>query len=543
MRVLAVVLAGAMVLAPAGAVAGPASGPAVPSLVWRACAPDLPGFECATAQVPLDYDRPRGAQITLALTRLPATDKARRIGSLFLNPGGPGGSGVDFVQIEGKRLYTAEVRARFDLVGFDPRGIARSTPVQCFDTTDEALAALPPFAFPFTRAEERAWIASNRTYAAACARRAGPIIDHMSTANVARDLDLLRRAVGDRKMTFAGYSYGSYIGSTYANMFPDRVRAVIVDGVIDPVSFATGRGDQARTLPVDARLVSEQGAYATLLEFLRLCDRGGDNCAFSAGDPKRRYDRLAKRLQAQALTLPDGAGGTITFGYHDLVASTLGALFDPFIWPVFADLLQQIDTLAQPAAAAEALRALRARLGQPGRRAYEQVQEGFAGVTCADTDNPDHVSAWARAARRADQKYPYFGRIWNWGSSICAFWPGRDGDRYTGPFNRRTANTVLVIGNRFDPATRYQDAVSTARMLPRSSLITVEGWGHTSLFLSSCVDGHVSRYLLTGQAPGRRVVCGVDAIPFAGTTSRDLAGDELSDRGLHLVPPVLRLGR
>jgi pimeloyl-ACP methyl ester carboxylesterase len=487
----------------------------VPSLVWGACAPGQPGFECATATVPLDYDRPRGAQITLALTRLPATDKARRIGSLFLNPGGPGASGVDFVHQVGKNLYSAEVRARFDLVGFDPRGIARSAPAQCFDTTDEALAALPPFPFPFTRAQERAWITSNRTYAAACARRAGPIIDHMSTANVARDMDLLRRAVGDRKMTFAGYSYGSYIGATYANMFPDRVRAIIIDGVVDPVSFATGRGGEAKRVPVDARLASEQGAYETLLGFLRLCDRGGANCAFSAGDPKLRYDRLARRLQAEPVSLPDGQGGTIPFGYTDLVAATLRALYDPTSWPDLAGLLQEVDTLAEPAKAAAALRALQARLDRPVRQPYEQIQDGFAGVTCADTDNPDHVSAWAHAARRADRKYPYFGRIWNWSSSICAFWAGKDTDRYTGPFNRRTANTILVIGNRADPATRYQDAVSTARMLPRSSLITVEGWGHTSLSLSSCVDAHVNRYLLTGQPPYGHTTCGVDTIPFA----------------------------
>ena len=148
----------------------------------------------------------------------------------------------------------------------------------------------------------------------------------MSTANVARDMDLLRRAVGDRKMTYVGYSYGTAIGSTYANMFPDKVRAVVIDGVIDPVSYTTGRGDQARTLPSDARLRSEQGAYDTLQGFLRLCDLGGPNCAFSGGNPKRRYDRLARRLIAEPAQLPDGQGGTVPFTYNDLVGTTLGAI-------------------------------------------------------------------------------------------------------------------------------------------------------------------------------------------------------------------------
>jgi pimeloyl-ACP methyl ester carboxylesterase len=143
----------------------------VPELAWTACGDEAPGFECATVQVPLDYDRPRGAKITLALTRLPAGDAARRIGSIFFNPGGPGGSGVDFLQAVGPSLYSEEVRARFDLVGFDPRGVARSTPLQCFDTTDEALAALHPFPFPVTGAEERVWIQADRTWQRACAGR------------------------------------------------------------------------------------------------------------------------------------------------------------------------------------------------------------------------------------------------------------------------------------------------------------------------------------------------------------------------------------
>jgi pimeloyl-ACP methyl ester carboxylesterase len=488
----------------------------VPVIDWQACGDDAPGFQCATAGVPLDYDRPRGATISLALTRLPASDPAHRIGSLFLNPGGPGGSGVGFVQAIGEQLYSAEVRARFDLVGFDPRGIEGSTGLQCFDTTDDAIAALTPFGFPFTPAEERDWIASNRVYAQACADRGGSIIDHMSTANVARDMDLLRRAVGDRTMTFAGYSYGSYIGATYANMFPDKVRAVIIDGVIDPVSYATGRGGEARTQPIDARLHSEDGAYLTLQGFLRLCDAGGDSCAFSGGDPKARYDALARRLQRKPAQLPDGP-----FTYNDLVSTTLGAMYNAASWPDLAGFLQELDA-ASPVAAAAALRAVRERIGRADPD-YQQVIDGFAGVWCSDGDNPDNVQAWARSAAAADRRSPYFGRAWIWGSSICAFWPGEDTDRYAGPFNRRTANDVLVIGNINDPATRYEDAVSTAAMLPDSALITLNGWGHTSLFLSGCVDSLVNRYLLTGHAPARDTTCQPDVIPFTTPTARAAA--------------------
>lgn len=218
----------------------------------------------------------------------------------------------------GRFLFSDEVRARFDIVGFDPRGIAGSTPLECFTSANDAFGTLAPFAFPVTRAEERVWIASDRAYAAACARRGGPIIDHMSTANVARDMDLLRRAVGDETMSFVGYSYGSYVGATYANMFPDRVRAVVIDGVIDPISYATGRGDEAERLPSDARLKSEQGAYDTLLAFFSACEARAENCAFSDGRPKRRYARLARHVRHHPLQLPDGEGGTFRFTYADL---------------------------------------------------------------------------------------------------------------------------------------------------------------------------------------------------------------------------------
>lgn len=296
---------------------------AVPSLDWADCGD---GFQCATARVPLDYDHPRGARISLALIRLPAGDPARKIGSIFLNPGGPGGSGVDFVRAAGPILYSDEVRARFDLVGFDPRGVIGSTPLRCFETFDQALAVLAPMAFPVTRAEERVWVRSDRALARACARRGGAILDHMATADVARDLDLLRRAVGDDKLSYVGYSYGTYLGATYANLFPNKVRALVVDGVLDPIAWATGRGDQARTLPFSTRLRSDQGALATLNEFFRLCDAGTANCAFSAGNPQRRFARLAERLLEEPVQLPDGQGGTFPFTYADLVATALGPM-------------------------------------------------------------------------------------------------------------------------------------------------------------------------------------------------------------------------
>jgi len=509
---------------------------AVPTLDWTDCGD---GFQCATARVPLDYDHPHGAKISLALIRLPASDPARRIGSIFFNPGGPGGSGVEFVRALATVLYSAEVRARFDLVGFDPRGIIGSTPLRCFETFDEALAVLPPMAFPVTRAEERVWVGFDRALARACARRGGPILNHMATGDVARDLDLLRRAVGDDKLSYVGYSYGSFLGATYANLFPNKVRALVVDGVLDPVAWTTGRGDQARTLPFSTRLRSAKGTWETLKEFFRLCDAGADNCAFSQGNPQHRFAELAERLLEEPVQLPDDQGGTFPFTYADLVVTALGAMYSPQEWPFLAEFLQQLWDLAQPEAAAATLRTLRAHLGGLQQEDYPNFVEGFPGVACSETDNPNNVGAWARAARAQDQQFRYFGRPWTWITSICQPWPGWDADRYAGPWTRRTANPVLVVNPRFDPATPIHGAVTLDRLLPRSRLLTLDGWGHTTLFSSACIDDHVSRYLLTTQVPPQGTVCQPDVVPFAQPAAQAQAAGGASPRAA-VIPPLIR---
>lgn len=534
---LVAILTASMLAAPA-ANAGPSARSAaapVPSLAWTKC---YQHYQCTTARVPLDYDEPAGAGIRLALIRLKASNPKRKIGSLFLNPGGPGGSGVDFVRFAGRFLFSDKVRARFDLVGFDPRGIAASAPLRCFSSFEEALAVLPPMAFPVTRPEEKVWVEADRALADACAQRGGAIIDHMSTANVARDLDLLRRAVGDSRLSYAGYSYGSYLGATYANLFPNSVRALIVDGVLDPIAWSTGT-DETSSLPVSTRLHSDQGTYATLRQFFSLCNEGGANCAFSEGSPRRRYDELAERLRHDPVEIPDGEGGTFELGYDEFVGFTIGAMYGPGSWPSFAELLQELDTLINPADAAVELHALRAQLRVLNHEGYPNFIEARPGVLCSDSDNPVSVEAWADAAHAADREFPYFGRPWTWISSICEPWPGRDSDRYTGPFTKATHNQVLVIGNRYDPATRYRGAVTLRRLLPKSRLLTLEGWGHTSLTLSSCIDKKVNRYLLVPWLPSSDAACQPDVVPFAqpqGGARKPAGAKPL------VIPPVIRLG-
>ena len=180
-----------------------------------------------------------------------------------------------------------------------------------------------------------------------------------------------------------------------------------MDGVLDPVAWSTGRGNQARTQPFSTRLRSAKGAYETLQEFLRLRGAGGPNGAFSAGDPARRFDRLAKRLLREPVEFPDGAGGTFLVTYAELIGTTLGVLYDPAAWPDWAEVLQQLWELTSPGAAAASLQAVRARLGAAFQQEdYPNFVEGFPGVACSETHNPSNVGAWPRAARAQDRQYP-----------------------------------------------------------------------------------------------------------------------------------------
>jgi pimeloyl-ACP methyl ester carboxylesterase len=510
-----------------------------PTVGWAACGD---GFECATVPAPLDYDRPRGAQIALSGLRLPAADPARRIGSLLLNPGGPGGSGVGFAR-EFARLFPAEIQARFDIVGFDPRGIAGSTPLRCFATLDEAIATLPSFAYPETPAEERVQRVSDDKLAAACARHPGTIRDHMSSADAARDMDLLRQRLGDAKLNYLGYSYGSLLGQNYANLFPGNVRALVIDGVVDPVAWSTGHGKDARTVPVGTRIGSADGAGRTLKEFFRLCDQAGPRCAFSGGASKR-YAALGKQLRKHPTTIINPfTGETLPFAYNDLIAITLSALYTAEIWPDLGFFLDDAQRQVSAPALGRRLATLQAGLGlaAPPQEEYPNGVEGSNGVTCSDTLNPRSFTAYQQAADRAERRDGYFGRIWNWTWSPCRSWPATAGqDRHLGPWNARTAAPVLIVGNYFDPATRYQGALAAARLLPNSRLLSYAGWGHSASYLlgNSCVDTNVTTYLVTGQVPAAGTICQPNGSPFdpAPATAKQAS----SAFTAAVIPPSIR---
>jgi pimeloyl-ACP methyl ester carboxylesterase len=474
-----------LVLSPIPASASP------PTLRWTACHGE---FQCATAKVPLDFRRPGGARIELAVIRHRATDSAHRLGSLFVNGGGPGPQ-VDPIVAQYGRIPAAW-RARYDIVGFDPRGFGRSTAVRCFDSveTENAFLAELPAIAPRTPKEIAEWDRTWARFDARCARTNGALLRHDSTADVARDMELLRRALGDPVLNYLGLSYGTGLGATYANLFPGTVGRMVLDGNLDPVAWTRGDG------PLFTRTGADRATGDALDSLLDVCGRT-PTCAFSAGTPAAthaKFDALLRRLHGHPGTV-DGVSCDDLCAAVQLPLSNVDELKDA------ADRLQRLwegDTTGAPP--------VRAQAELPPYTGQEQTNA----VLCSDVADPRDPRAYTAAARRSLARSGLAGLTWVWATESCARWPvGRDA--YTGPWNRRTANPILLVGNTHDPATPYAGSVAMARALARARLLTVDGYGHTELSNPSrCAGAYEDRYLLTGALPRAGTVCAQDTVPF-----------------------------
>jgi pimeloyl-ACP methyl ester carboxylesterase len=509
--VLAAALAAAMFAAPASATTSTA---AVPAIDWGSCGDDITGVDCATVEVPLDYDQPNGPKTTLALARVPASDPARKIGTLFVNPGGPGGSGVDLVLFGFGDFLNQTLQGRFDIVGWDPRGIGASTPIQCWDSNaaqNQYFGDSP--VFPFEASQERPFYELNRGVAALCFGRNQAIVRHMSTGDVVRDLDLLRRAVGDSKLNYLGYSYGSYIGNTYANLYPNKVRTLAIDGVLNPILWSSGW-----------QIASDRTAsFTTLRQFFRQCDLAGGQCALSGpSGSKSRFDQLLNFVRQTPILLDDGQGGAFVYSYDIFVADSAGVMYSPEIWPNYAGFLDALNDAIFGGDASAGTRALQKRRGidavlraaAPRREIYDNGTEAFFGNHCSDAEYPSSFPVFSAIGRYAESG-SFQGPFWWWGNSTCANWPAAS-DRYAGPWATRTSSPALVIGNFFDPATDYAGAVVSNLLLQNSRLLSYAGWGHTVAYSgrSQCVDDLVTRYFIDGTLPPRGTVCPAAPNPF-----------------------------
>lgn len=499
--------------------------PPIPTIAWQPCGADFPGLECALVKVPLDYDEPSGKQTTLALARAPATDKTNRIGSLFVNPGGPGGSGVDLILGGFGSDLNRALSGRFDIVGWDPRGIGSSTPIRCWssDAARSAYFGDSP-GFPYVAAQEAPFFELNRKVADLCFGRDQPIIRHMSTADVVRDLDVLRQAVGDEKLNYLGYSYGSYIGNTYANLFPSKVRTLVIDGVLNPALWSSGW-----------QIVADRTAsFDVLKQFFKQCDLATSACSlFAPGGSAPHYYKVLNRLKQSPLVVQTTQGPR-TFTYDGFVGTTAGVMYSPEIWPLLANFVaavgEIIDSASPAAASSAATRATQSvktmeqmiRDARPATRAegdvnpYDNGTEAYLGNQCSDTQYPAASLAAYSFIGKFAESGSFIGPYWWWGNAACATWPVSN-DRYVGPWSARTSAPVLVVGNFFDPATDYAGAVASNFLLPNSRLLSYAGWGHTAAYSgrSTCVDDYVTSYFIDGRLPPNGTVCPAAANPFA----------------------------
>ncbi len=440
---------------------------------WQRCEGDpasSSGLRCATLEVPLDWSDPDGATIELALARTSASGD--RVGSLLTNPGGPGASGIDFLAASPLGPTLPE---RFDIVSWDPRGVGRSTSVDCEDHVDELYLADPT---PDDDAERAAAQHIAETVSKDCATAGGELLEHLNTEEVARDLEAIRIALGGEKLNYLGFSYGTHIGLEYAELFGDRIRAMALDGVVDP------------SLGFERFLTGQAEAFDAAFERqARQCsDAGPGTCGVE--DLVGAYDRVLADAEAQRIRTPDGplrpaevALGATYVGYLDDGWSLLG--------PALSEALDGDGT--ELAALADSY----VDLGDYGP---------YAGVVCTDSDHPVGADAYEDFIARTTEVSPRFGPSIAAEMRPCATWVVEPTDAAS-PLTAPDAPEVLVVGNTGDPATPLRNAEAVAGSLERGVLLVVDSDGHTAHGSSACATEVIDTYLIDLDIPGPDTRC------------------------------------
>ncbi|MFC7534778.1 alpha/beta hydrolase [Actinoplanes sp. GCM10030250] len=481
--------------------AGGLPGVAVPVLDWTDCGDGV--YQCTPAQVPLDYRRPEGTRVTLQLRRWPAADPASRIGTLFIYAGGPGSSGWNWVQSFATSSIP-EIRNRFDIVGFDPRGVHRSQPVSCLDgpayREQWARVSTRETAGAFGKAVELA-----REWNAGCQAHSGGLLPYVGTEAQARDLDLLRAAVGDTRLTYFGGSYATYVGTVYANLFPRRIRAMVLDSGYDPGKYAND--------PYAYDYGQYQATESAMGRFLGWCAATVDRCAFAAGvTPPTgptlvgKVRRLLEALDANPLR--DPAGAVSVNGATMLSELTSRLNSGTRQWETLGTDLHLAETRTGP---------LMYAIG-PSDAAFNAVN---VSVECADRLYPSSRRELRTRLAKVAAEFPLTAPGMAYGppaydqthAPACVGWPAARLSRYAGSYEARGSAPILVSGNTGDPDTPYADAVALSRILENGHLVTWEGEGHTARRKSACVEAYMYEYLLRLAVPPAGTVCRDAPIP------------------------------
>ncbi|WP_028810406.1 alpha/beta hydrolase [Streptomyces flavidovirens] len=451
-------------------------------LSWRACG--APGFQCATMKAPLDYKKPERADIKLAVTRKKATGPGRRLGSLLVNPGGPGGSAISYVQAYAAIGYPAPVRARYDMVAVDPRGVARSEPVECL-TGKEMDAYTQVDQTPDDQGETGRLVTSFKRFAAGCAKRSAAILPHVSTVEAARDMDILRAVLGDENLHYVGASYGTFLGATYAELFPARAGRLVLDGAMDP------------SLPARDMNRDQTAGFETAFQsFAADCVKRQD-CPLGTGTPDAAGKRL-KGLFDEFDAEPVPTGQSRPLGESLATTGVIAAMYDESAWTELREALTR--AIGGDGAALLALADTYYERADDG--SYQNLMYANAAVNCLDLPpaftGPDEVRSALPVFEKAS---PVFGEGLAWASMNCGYWPAKA----TGTPHRieaKGAAPIVVVGTTRDPATPYKWARSLAGQLESGTLLTYDGDGHTAYGRGSdCIDTAINTYLLEGTPP------------------------------------------
>jgi pimeloyl-ACP methyl ester carboxylesterase len=482
----AAVLSLAAPLTTASATTAGTAGPPRPD--WTKCEGTGldPRLKCATIEVPMDYADPNGRKITLAVSRIPAENPRTRRGALFMIPGGPGGGSLDQPSDKGQNL-PQEVRDTYDLIGFDPRGYGRSTPVSCdVERGDLARTKLLPWPAPDGSVTES--MATARRMSQACARNGGRLMRHISTANEARDLDRIRAALGERRISAWGVSYGTYVGAVYNELFPHRTDRFVLDSNNNPDHL---RGPRAWIAAFEA------GAEDTFPGFARWASRPGNpaRVAGTAAGVRRLFLRLAARLDREPLPWPGAAPEELNGNvFRQLM---LDSLYDPDDYPALAQLMLAAQKGAVPPAPQA-----------PPEPVLQNATAVSAVTLCNDVTWPTSAAGYEQGVAESRAEFPLTAGMPR-NAAMCAAWPHTPKEPAV-RITDRGPSTVLMTQNRRDVATPLSGALELREALGRRAvMVTVDSTGHEAYLANgnACGDRTVTHFLVTGERPARDIVC------------------------------------
>jgi pimeloyl-ACP methyl ester carboxylesterase len=453
-------------------------------LAWQRCQIG----ECTKLKVPLDYAKPDGDQIQVSLLRMKATKPKDRIGSLVVNPGGPGASGVDYAQAA-DFIVGKPVRQRFDIVGFDPRGVQRSQPLDCLpDPQMDAFLGQDPTPDDDTEAQEFA--ASGKEFALGCQQRTGALIGHVSTVDAAKDMDILRSALGDEKLNYLGKSYGTLLGATYAGLFPKLVGRFVLDGVLPPdLTWAEASTGQAEGFERATR------AYAA-----DCVDDGDCPLGNSVDEVMSGLRSLLARLDQQPVPMRDGRLTELTEGWA--AAGIAQAMYDQRSWGTLTDALSDV-LRKNDGTDLMKLADQYAHRNQNGAYAANLLEAYYA-ISCLDDADSSDPAVFAQRARDSTTVAPTWGPLLVWGSLVCGQWPVKAAEGAAGPrkISAEGSGPIVVVGTTRDPATPYEWSVRLRDQLANARLITFDGDGHTAYARSNrCIDHAINDYYTEGKVP------------------------------------------